>query len=400
MTKTATKARLWWVVHQWAGLKLSLFMAFICLTGTIAVFSAEIDWLIHPTLRVGTATVQGETRWDLIADQAARQPGVSRIDNIAQPTASAFAARVTIERTDGSRGYLHAHPTTGAIQGEQGVVDTRRILRNLHRHLNLPAKIGIPIVTSLSLLLLVTFATSFVVYKKWWRGFFSPVRTRNARTGWGDFHRLTGIWSLWFVLLIALSGLWYLVESLGGGAPDLPRGEVAASHNDARVTAGELIASLAAVRQSSPLLQIENIRFPNDKSGAFIIEGQRAAWLVRQRANTIWVEAATARPVLTTDGTDLNVHQRISEMADPLHFGTWGGYWTKTIWFCFGLLLTALSVSGAAIYSLRIARDARQRDHGAIYRAWHGMGRLRWLAALLVFTGLAMVPTLFATPAI
>ena len=36
-------ARIWWVVHQWTGLKLSLFMTFILFTGTLAVLSAEID---------------------------------------------------------------------------------------------------------------------------------------------------------------------------------------------------------------------------------------------------------------------------------------------------------------------------------------------------------------------
>jgi uncharacterized iron-regulated membrane protein len=388
-------SRLWWHVHQWAGLKLSLFMAFICLTGTIAVFSAEIDWLLHPTLRVDPATVQGATRWGAIAENAARYPNVERIDYIAAPTAKAFAVRVTIERVDRSRGYLHAHPTTGKIQGEQGWVDTQRIFRNLHRHLNLPTKVGVPIVTSLSLLLITTFITSFFVYKKWWRGFTKPIRTRNARTGWGDYHRLAGVWSLWFVLLIALSGFWYLVEALGGKAPDLPKVQIAATSDDAVAIADSLAASIEAARRASPVLSIESIRFPDKKSGAFVIEGQKTAWLVRARANSVWTNPATGKALLSTDGAELNVHQRISEMADPLHFGTWGGYWTKIIWFAFGLLLTSLSVSGAAIYSLRIAREVGQSELGPARRAWLGMGRLRWAATALVATAVLLVPTLF-----
>ena len=62
--KPAPKAaRTWWKVHQWVGLKLSLFMTFILFTGTLAVLSAEIDWLVQPSLRVAPSTVEGPIAW-------------------------------------------------------------------------------------------------------------------------------------------------------------------------------------------------------------------------------------------------------------------------------------------------------------------------------------------------
>lgn len=389
--------RLWWAVHQWVGLKLSLFLAFVLFTGTLAVLSAEIDWLLHPTLRVAPSSVEGPPRWDRIAQNAARHPGVATINYIAQPTASAFAVRVAFQRADKSRGYLHVHPTTGRVQGQQGFVDTQRVLRNLHRHLNLPVKYGVPIVGSLSILLLISVVTSFVVYRKWWRGFFKPIRWRDVRTAWGDFHRLAGVWSLWFVTLIALTGLWYLVEQLGGEAPDLPEPavEIAAlpAANATIAAADALAASLAAARRADPALQIEMIQFPDKQSGAFVFQGQRSAWLVRSRANALWTDAATAQVVMASDGRDLSVHQRISEMADPLHFGTFAGYWTKIPWFLFGLLMTGLTLSGAAIYSHRIAHSARAATvERPIWNGmWRGMGRWRWLSAALIATGAVMI---------
>ena len=50
-------ARLWWLVHQWAGLKLAILLTFVFATGTLAVLSHEIDWLLQPGLRVSPATV-------------------------------------------------------------------------------------------------------------------------------------------------------------------------------------------------------------------------------------------------------------------------------------------------------------------------------------------------------
>lgn len=365
------------------------------------MLSAEIDWLLHPTLRVAPSSVDGPPHWDLIADNSARYPGVATINYIARPHASAFAARVAFQRADESRGYLHVHPTTGRVQGSQEFIDTQRVLRNLHRHLNLPVKYGVPIVGSLSILLLVSLVTSFVVYRKWWRGFFKPIRWRDVRTAWGDFHRLAGVWSLWFVALIALTGLWYLVEQLGGEAPRPPEPATEISpRSPANTTIGAadaLAMSLAAVRRADPSLAIEMVQFPDDESGAFVFQGQRSAWLVRPRANATWVDAATGEVAMTSDGGSLTVHQRIAEMADPLHFGTFAGYWTRIPWFLFGLLMTALALSGAAIYSHRIARSARLAAVGRpIWSGmWHGSGSWRWVSAGLIVTGAAMIGWMF-----
>lgn len=365
------------------------------------MLSAEIDWLLHPTLRVDPSTVEGPPRWDVIAENAARYPGVATINYIARPTASAFAARVAFQRADESRGYLHVHPTTGKVQGEQSFVDAQRVLRNLHRHLNLPTKYGIPIVCSMAILLLISLVTSFVVYRKWWRGFFKPIRWRDVRTAWGDFHRLAGVWSLWFVALIAITGLWYLVEQLGGDAPNLPEPATAVaalpSGAAANGAASKLAASLSVARRADPALLIESVQFPDDESGAFVFQGQRSAWLVRPRANAVWVDAASARFVMASDGGDLGVHQRISEMADPLHFGTFAGYWTRIPWFLFGLLMTGLALSGAAIYSHRIAHGARVAvaQRPIMSGVWRGMGGWRWLSLALVLTGGVMIGWMF-----
>lgn len=367
------------------------------------MLSAEIDWLLHPTLRVAPSSVEGPPRWDLIAQSSARYPGVATINYIARPHASAFAARVAFQRADESRGYLHVHPTTGWVQGEQKFIDSQRVLRNLHRHLNLPVKYGVPIVGSLSILLLISLVTSFVVYRKWWRGFFKPIRWRDVRTAWGDFHRLAGVWSLWFVALIALTGLWYLVEQLGGGAPGLPepkREIVARAPADTTVgAASALAASFAAVRRAHPALEIEIVQFPDKETGAYVFQGHRGAWLVRPRANAVWTDAATSRVIMASDGSDLNVHQRISEMADPLHFGTFAGYWTRIPWFLFGLLMTGLALSGAAIYSHRVAHRARLVivERPIWNGIWNGMGRGRWLSVALVTTGAVMIGWMFYT---
>lgn len=386
-------ARVWWAVHQWVGLKLSLFMAFILFTGTLAVVSHEIDWALQPSLRVDPASVEGPVDWPGIAARAAAHPRVAKVRMMEAPVASAFAVKVMVEDEGGDLFYLHAHPTTAAIQGEGPWAGAQRILRNLHRHLNLPTKIGVPIVAFLGFLLLISLVTSLVVYKKWWRGFAKPLRARDARTWWGDFHRLSGVWSLWFVALMALTSIWYFAESTGLRAPPHPRVEAAPP---AQRPAPDLAPAFAAALAAYPELAVRRVILPDEKRALLQVQGDYRAVLVRPRSNAVWVDPASEEVLLKTDGRDLNVHQRISEMADPLHFGTFGGYWTKVPWFLFGLLLTGLALSGAAIYSLRITRErgGRVRMAQALAGMWRDLPRWRWLSAGLIATGLALVPVL------
>lgn len=391
--KPKKASRLWWHVHQWVGLKLAIFMSFVCFTGTLAVLSSEIDWLLQPTLRVAPATVEGEPRWERIAQAAAEWPGAETVSYLSAPVASAFAATAVVERADGTLRILHIHPTTGEVQGEATWVGAQRVLRNMHRHLNLPIKYGVPLVCTLAFLLLVSVVTSFVVYKKWWRGFFKPVRWRDARTAWGDLHRLAGVWSLWFVLLIALTGVWYFVEELGLDAP-VPDRAAAATPLEPGAPAADFGANLAAARRALPGLRIERVLLPQEPGDTYRFQGQLTAVLVRERSNSVATDPATSRVLGVLRGEELTAHQRISEMADPLHFGYFGGYWTKIPWFLFGLLMTGLSVSGIAIYGLRVGRSLPRGS--ALRNAWRGMGAWRWIALTPVLIGFALLPELLA----
>lgn len=391
-TKRKT-SRIWWTVHQWVGLKLSLYMAFIMFTGTMAVFSNEIDWMLQPSLRVAPASAKGPVAWAGIADNASRHPGVAEVWSMEAPVASAFAVKVTVRGEGGNLYYLHAHPVTGVIQGEGPWVGAQRVLRNMHRHLNLPTKIGVPIVAFLGVLLLISLVTSLVVYKKWWRGFTKPLRKRDARAWWGDFHRLSGVWSLWFVTLIALTSVWYFVESLGLDAPPPPRVKLEAP---VQPGAQGYEPAFAAAQAAYPGLNVRRVLLPGEESAVLQLHGDYKAVLVRPRANAVWVDPATTEVLLTTDGRDMNLHQRVGEMADPLHFGDFGGYWTKVPWFLFGPLLTGLCLSGAAIYSLRIARErgGEARLAQAFAGMWRDLPRWRWLSVVLIAIGFALLPVL------
>ncbi|MHA6720407.1 PepSY-associated TM helix domain-containing protein [Sphingomonas sp. RS6] len=377
---------LWWRVHSWAGLKLGIFMTFVLATGTLAVFAHEIDWLVTPAMR---AVPQEGPRasWGTIAAAAARAEPGGRLETIYAPIDPWFTAEALVETDGGIRRRVYVDPWSGAVTGTHSWANVHRFLRQVHRHLMLPTRIGIPIVASLALLLLASLVTGIVTYKKWWRGFFRRPRSGDLRRLSGDLHRLAALWSLWFVALIASTGLWYLVETLGGHAavPRLPKTPVSAP-----APTGPALDRLVAVAQTARRsLEIREIRF-TERNGVVLL-GQDQAWLVRDRANLVAIDPADGRVLASLDGRTLNAHQRISEMADPLHFGTFGGLVTKLIWFLFGLALTGISITGVVIYAKRLEKAGGHRT-GAGRIALAGMGAWGYVATGLVITALVLTP--------
>jgi len=348
--------RLWFDLHSWVGLKLCLFMGFVCLTGTLAVFAHEIDWLLHEEVRVTPGPAHASWGTMVAAAQAAHPDW--RLEGLRAPHASRFAAMAQMRLPDGSRRFVWVDPYRGVVTGDTHWFNAHRLLRNTHRHLMIPVKYGVPLVAALSLPLLVTLVSSLYIYKRWWRGFFSWPRGDRPRRLWGDVHRLLGVWSLWFIALIALTGGWYLVESLGGKAPvpahiALPEGDAPAATDPAAVD-----RAVATLRAQWPALQVRSAQ-PTEDGRGLLLDGKAEAWLVRDRANVAGFDLRSGALLDQRDGRAMGVHQRIAEMADPLHFGSFGGWPVRLLWFLFGAAMTALSFTGVYLYGLRVADAAR-----------------------------------------
>lgn len=363
-SRKAGGRRRWFDLHSWIGLKLSLFMGFICLTGTLAVFAQELDWLLHAEMRV----VPGEQRagWGTMVDAVQRAHPTWELQGLTAPHASRFAARAQMRTDDGRLRFVWVDPYTGQVTGDTHWFNVHRFLRNTHRHLMLPVKYGVPLVAALAIPLLLSLISSLFIYKRWWRGFFSWPRADRPRRFWGDIHRLCGVWSLWFVALIAITGGWYLVESLGGKAEPPPKIALPGDgRRDAPAHADRaaIDRAVAALQQRWPELQVSGVQ-PSTAGTGLLIDGQAQAWLVRDRANVAGFDLRDGRLLDLQDGRDMSVHQRIAEMADPLHFGSFGGWPVRLLWFLFGAALTALSFTGVYLYGLRVAdqfRSARKR---------------------------------------
>lgn len=389
--------KFWFRLHSWLGLKLSIMLFFILATGTLAVFAHEIDWLLNPDKRVEvreTRATWGEQLDAIRKRYSAWTPGYF----FGQEDAW-FAAEMYMRTPTGKTRRVYVDPYTAEVTGDAPWFNAHRFLREAHRHLMMPVKIGVPIVSIFGLAMFVTLLTSFWVYKKWWRGFVKWPRRDLSRRFWGDVHRLAGVWSLWFVFLMAVTSTWYLVESLGGNAPPalrLPPGEPG---SQPPVIAGtELDRMIAQATQSWPGYRITQVLLPVRAGQPVVLMGEAEALLVRPRANAVAFDPVSREEVSRVSGISLSVHQRIAEAADPLHFGNFGGLTTKIIWFVFGALLTTLSATGVYLYGIRTATGAPRTRKQAPHQprrwaiAWRDIGTWRWPSITLLLIFIALLP--------
>jgi len=380
--------RSWFRVHSFTGVVTGLMLFIVCWSGTMAVVSHEIDWLVTPALRVEPGEAwAGWPAWLAAVREAHPEASVSRLE---APRYRRSAAVAVVERADGALRRIYVNPYTAEVLGEGSFYTVQRFFRNLHMSLFFGGP-GIYLVTVFAIALLVALAAVLVFYKRWWRRFATLPRGRG-RAFWSRLHSTAGLWSMWFLLLMAVTGLWYLFEmvrldfldgkfSYAGIGPTAVV-QVPAPRSDPAQAALSYAALLERFRAARPGFEIRTLGVNRSHPGALYIDGQAGHLLVRDRANQFHIDTHSGRVLLAQDAGDYPLYWRWSDTADPLHFGDFGGLWSKGIWFLFGLVLSGLVLSGSWLHCHRLLRGAAERAH----HRWPGT----MLAVLLTLVLLAV----------
>jgi len=366
------KARAWFRIHSFTGVITGLLLFVICWSGTVATLAHELDWVVTPAAR--TAEAYPSVDWDAVMEGVKARYPDAQVEWLLAPRYSYSAAQAVIRSPGASRQRVYVNPQTGAVQGESSYLTVQRFFRSFHRRLFLPNPWGIYLVSIFAVTLMVSLVAALNFYKRWWRRFLS-FRPATGRRLWSELHKAGGLWGLWFALLMAVTGIWYGLEATDW--PDALFAQADERRSAPQVeTPGSVGALVATAQQARPGLVIKRVYPPGGFYGdhQLVAMGQADDWLIRDRVNYAAV-AADGTLLATQSGNDLTAYEYWVNMADPLHFGDFGGLVSKSIWFVFGLVLCALILTGTWLHAQRLASSAggRARHH------WPGT-----LAAVLV----------------
>ncbi|MDX5362830.1 MAG: PepSY domain-containing protein [Pseudazoarcus pumilus] len=365
----------WFQIHGWLALPVWVVFCFVCLTGTIAVVSHEITWLANPAARAHNP------------DDLPRKPLPELVDAVREAAPQAHIADIIvlepylvtaigIRTPDGLPARAYVNPYTAEVQAIAGGPTFIGFMRSLHGWLLFPwhhnYSVGYYLVAAMSLVTLGALITGVVIYRRFWRAYTRPQLRLGSglRVFMGDLHRLTGAWSLWFLLIIGTTGLWYLTQAVLWhnevdiwNHPDpVPLTDVPFTVDGKPAQPIDLAEALERARTALPSIEPSYISLPEFSRGHISIAGSGENWLFDQYAYRAFVDPWSGEIAQLRQPASMNALQILSHIADPLHYGTLGGLWTKLLWFVFGLLLSAMSVTGFVIWGRRTTREAGIRS--------------------------------------
>ncbi|MBU1308493.1 MAG: PepSY domain-containing protein [Gammaproteobacteria bacterium] len=375
--------RFWFQLHGWFSLPIWLIFCFVCITGTIAVFSHELTWLTNPASR---ATNPNHLPAKPVAEL------VAAVEQ-AYPTADVGTVMVfepylvhAVLFTDHDKPFAIAYVNqyTGEIQQINQGITFIGFMRSLHGWLLFPwpgsYSVGYYLVSAMALVMLGALVTGLVIYKNFWRSFTQPkIRfNQGKKTILTDLHRLAGVWSIWFLMLMSATGLWYLVQAvmwhadidIEPHAPLVAAEQLPATQTQPPVSFAD---AMQIAKQRFPDFQPSYLMLPEHNRGMYSLMGGGDHIFYDQYSYNLSINPWTGDIAHEKSPQSMSALQTVMHIADPLHYGTLGGIWTKAIWFLFGLILSGMSITGFMIWGSRTVKAAREsRRSEALQEAHDG----------------------------
>jgi uncharacterized iron-regulated membrane protein len=197
-------------LHLWSGIGIGLYVLLVSVTGSVVVYSNEIYRAATPDPIIVTESGARLTDQQLKGAATRAYPGY-RVLIISRARNPDQAVSISLQRGDDLKHRLF-NPYTGADLGESVPLGIRMIsgLLKLHDEL-LAGPTGRSINGVGALLVVILALTGIVVWwpgiKTWRRSLTVPRKAGWQRFTWG-LHSMIGFWSLGFILLFGISGIY------------------------------------------------------------------------------------------------------------------------------------------------------------------------------------------------
>jgi uncharacterized iron-regulated membrane protein len=357
MAKTSTLDNFVYAVHKWCGLIAGLFILMLSVTGTLLLFNDEIDTATNAEM-VKVSTPGPRLSADqLITALVQKYPDASLSNTLLYPDAP-DRAPMTQLRQDGKNWWVYQDPATGAVLGQREPNETpMKVILHIHEHLTLGASgHAILLVVGIALILLVL--TGLWYYRASLLSVFKiGVRNRNTYLVNSDLHKLTGVVSFLFLLLMAVTGSfmhWEKVERMFDGPPPAaaqPQGTPTESALP-DYTRLPLANSLQIAEKAIPNFIPAQIRYPKDADGPVVIAGTRpeSNRLLGVYTSSVEINPANGEVVKVEHAEDRDFEANAEATVEQIHFGHYGGLFIQLLYGLGGIGLGTMTVTGFVIW--------------------------------------------------
>lgn len=370
-------------IHLWLSLPLGIVLTVVCLSGAVLVFEGEITRALHPELyRVAAPADARPLRPSQLAGRIGGQMPDSLHLVSLQLSARSDEPCMAAFRETGRR-QLSVDPYTGNVNGWAESPAFFGTVRKLHRWLLDPPpskgekSVGKAIVGVSTLALVLILVSGLILWiprsRKALRNRLKVSYSDGRRRFWHDSHVTLGFYATLLLLVMALTGLtwsfgWYRTAAyaLFGG----PQQTVAAQEKPSRKadsgnrherersrerTAGREQGERQAETEARPFDYavwdaVLGELTAHCTAYKTIVLTQTEAQVARQsamrRIDRATFDPRSGRLAEITRYEDTPRQQRLRGWFYAFHTGTWGGFWTKILYFIAALIGASLPLTG------------------------------------------------------
>lgn len=361
-------------IHLWLSVPAGLIISIICLTGAILVFEKEIQRICQPHLY----TVANTDEHFMLRPSEL----IARIDTVISDSTCVSSLTYAgnengtcIVGFENSRRQLSVNPYTGEPIGWIEPNAFFQNVRKLHRWLmDVPQQRGTlsagKLIVGISTILMVIILASglYIWIPKTRKGLKNRLKvctTKGWKRFWYDCHVSLGFYTLFLLLLMALTGLtwsfgWYKNAVYGAfGATITSTGHHSSrSHSQQE---GKLekkfnyqVWDSVFAHMSVTCPTYTQIKLEKGKAQAFPLKK-----IGFRETVTLNFREAEGKKTEYIPVPKATISQKLRIAIYALHTGTWGGWPVKTIYFLTALIGGILPLTGYYLWLKRIIRKRK-----------------------------------------
>jgi len=355
------------------GRPLSAYALVIGLTGSLLVFSTEIERWFDPEVHVvtpeeGSISLQDEMEWVKAKHPDYRIFSLAPADAPDQSASFVLGRKGPLDRSKILNVYFN--PYTGKVLGERTTVEgALGWARNVHYFL-LAGETGLIVNGWMGFGLLLLCVTGIVIWwpgiLRWKRSLVVPRSSNWKRVNW-DLHSSVGFWCCASLFVVSFTGIYFAFPKIVGGLTLVTvRSDIKAvltlmQPSKAQPDAKDAVAiplDEAVARAQRELVQNAPLSFVSIPSGptAVFTAGQyRQGSAPYSQLMSVDLDPYTGKVLRRFDTAQYPLGMRIVQYYHSVHFGSFGGSGVvgrvvQCLWVLLGLTPAVLAVTGLLMY--------------------------------------------------
>lgn len=366
-----------WSIHNWVGLYAGVVITILSVTGVVALFKVEIDEAINANyFKINTPHKTTNFYPDVtqLVDSLKSEYGEANFAGITpslDKSKNWIVRFNVIERNPFPRAYAYQvffNPYTGKIVGVRNRFKTfDHYIRHIHVRL-FNGLLGRFWVGFGGLALLISTITGILIYGEFMkRQFFGAIRNKNLRLKSADYHKIIGMTTLLFNLMIAITGAWLGLQAILQPALQVKnperykRTEKPISKEEDISYAVDYIQAFKASRALFPDLIPTSIASSKNGSRTVTVRGDVPKTAYQNNINEIVLDKKDYSELGRYDIREKSLGDKAYYAQEGLHYGDFGGIWVKVIYSFFGLTSGVLSILGFVLYLERTKPKQRKK---------------------------------------